>query len=116
MLLAVAVGNEIKIYSPHRVDAIGLYFNISKGHVWNVITVVRLSEDLGTVSGAIGRCVAWMNNGLLVFATDREITCYSKWLRDETASELDISCGQLMPSLTGSLIGSFKTGRHGPVP
>jgi hypothetical protein len=88
MLLAIAVGNEINIYCPHRVDAMGLYFNMHSTPVWKQITQIALQEDMGTPTGAVGRCLAWMNNGLVVFATDREITCFSKWLKNETMGKL----------------------------
>ncbi|KAI9021913.1 RAVE protein 1 C terminal-domain-containing protein [Hyaloraphidium curvatum] len=83
VLLAVAVGKEIKVYCPHRVEAMGLHFNIFNVPVWKQITKIGLRDDVNTPRGALGRCLAWMNNGLLIFATDHEITCYSKWLRDE---------------------------------
>lgn len=100
MLLAIAVGNDIVIYCPHRVDAIGLYFNMFNAPVWRQISRIRLPPELGSVNGPIGRCLAWMNNGLLVFATDREISCYSKWLRDAGTGEFQEAMSVQRATLT----------------
>lgn len=86
----MAVGTTINVYCPHRVDAIGLYFNIFNAPLWKIITTIRLQRDLGQAHAGVGRCLAWMNNGLIIFATDREITCYSKWLSDETMGEYQL--------------------------